>query len=155
MTKTVRDLSSVKRTMRRVFGIEKLRPSGSHPLAIMPTGAGKSLCYQIPALHLRGTTIIISSLISLMKDQADKLEEAGIEAAQVNSAVSAREREESVEQIERRQSGFLFTMPEKIAPPEFLVTLKNVRIDFVVIDHCVYSLEGRLAGERAGAVAQG
>ena len=76
--------------MRDVFGIQRLRPGqdevirsimgGRNTLAIMPTGAGKSLCYQLPALHLDGTTLIVSPLISLMKDQVDKLDEAGLAA---------------------------------------------------------------------------
>ncbi len=92
----------MRRTMREVFGLERLRPGqaevirsvleGADTLAVMPTGAGKSLCFQLPALHLPGTTVIVSPLISLMKDQVDKLSEAGVEAAQVNSALTEGER---------------------------------------------------------------
>jgi ATP-dependent DNA helicase RecQ len=64
--------------------------NGRHTLAIMPTGSGKSLCYQLPGLHLHGTTIVVSPLISLMKDQADKLTDCGIDTSQLNSALSAR-----------------------------------------------------------------
>src|SRR5690348_18034182 len=81
--KRVPDANRLKRIMRDVFGISELRPGqeevirsigeGRNCLAIMPTGAGKSLCYQIPGLQLAGTTVIISPLISLMKDQVDKL----------------------------------------------------------------------------------
>src|SRR5213075_292857 len=147
--KRSKGLANVKRRMRKVFGIEKLRPgqeeviqsvlAGDNTLAIMPTGGGKSLCYQIPALELPGTTIVVSPLISLMKDQHDKLEDAGIEAAQMNSALSAREQKENIEQIERQESEFLFTTPERMANPEFLETLKDQKIDFVVLDesHCI------------------
>src|ERR1044071_5937504 len=82
--KVTRELTKMKRTLRDVFGLDKLRPGqaevirsvleGENTLAIMPTGAGKSLCYQLPALHIPGTTVIVSPLISLMKDQVDKLE---------------------------------------------------------------------------------
>ncbi|HEX8145961.1 MAG TPA: DEAD/DEAH box helicase [Pyrinomonadaceae bacterium] len=92
------ELKKTRRTMREVFGLERMRPGqaevirsvipGHDTLAVMPTGAGKSLCYQLPALHLPGTTVIVSPLISLMKDQVDKLSEAGVEAAQVNSALT-------------------------------------------------------------------
>src|SRR4051812_22603084 len=83
VAKVTQELTKMKRTLRDVFGLEKLRPGqaevmrsvleGKNTLAIMPTGAGKSLCYQLPALHIPGTTIIVSPLISLMKDQVDKL----------------------------------------------------------------------------------
>ncbi len=101
-----RELPKIRRTMREVFGLQKMRPgqeevirsviAGRDTLAIMPTGAGKSLCYQLPALHLPGTTVIISPLISLMKDQVDKLSDAGVEAAQLNSALGAQERRENI-----------------------------------------------------------
>jgi ATP-dependent DNA helicase RecQ len=144
-----RELPKIRRTMREVFGLERLRPgqeevirsviAGRDTLAIMPTGAGKSLCYQLPALHLPGTTVIVSPLISLMKDQVDKLTGAGVEAAQVNSALGARERRENIEQIEREESDFVFTTPERFADPSFLESLGAGRIDFVVIDeaHCI------------------
>ncbi|HEX8071752.1 MAG TPA: RecQ family ATP-dependent DNA helicase [Pyrinomonadaceae bacterium] len=139
----------MRHTMRAVFGLERLRPGqaevirsvleGRNTLAVMPTGAGKSLCYQLPALHLPGTTIIVSPLISLMKDQADKLAEAGRDAAQVNSALTEREREESLAQIESASSEFVFTTPERFTEPEFLKTLRQTEIDFIVIDeaHCI------------------
>ena len=135
--------------MREVFGLERLRPgqaevirsviSGHDTLAVMPTGAGKSLCYQLPALHLPGTTVIVSPLISLMKDQADKLSEAGVEVAQVNSALTGAERRESLERIERGASELIFTTPERFTDPAFLETLRAKELDFVVIDeaHCI------------------
>ena len=103
--KVTRELTRMKRTLRATFGLDKLRPGqaevmrhvleGSNTLAIMPTGAGKSLCYQLPTLHLPGTTVIVSPLISLMKDQHDKLEDAGLDASQLNSALTARTSGES------------------------------------------------------------
>src|SRR6186713_2675289 len=93
--KVTRELTKMKRTLRNVFNLDKLRPGqaevirsvleGEHTLAIMPTGAGKSLCYQLPTLHLPGTTIVVSPLIALMKDQTDKLQALGVRARQVNS----------------------------------------------------------------------
>src|SRR3954465_4180227 len=139
----------VHRALRTTFGFEQLRPgqaevircvlSRQDTLAIMPTGAGKSLCYQLPALHLEGTTIVVSPLISLMKDQVDKLQEWGLEALQVNSTLTTQGEETALEQIEQEASDFVFTTPERLTNPEFLETLRGTRIDFVVIDeaHCI------------------
>jgi ATP-dependent DNA helicase RecQ len=114
-------LSHIEHTLYHTFGLDRLRNSQEavirsvlerrNTLAIMPTGAGKSLCYQLPALHLPGTTIIVSPLISLMKDQVDKLREVGLSASQVNSALSEREHEETIERIQYEQSEFIFTTP--------------------------------------------
>jgi ATP-dependent DNA helicase RecQ len=144
------ELTKMRRTMRDVFGIRRLRPgqedvirsivAGRDTLAIMPTGAGKSLCYQLPALHLRGTTVIVSPLISLMKDQVDKLEASGVGAIQLNSSLTEREQKRSVERIEREGGGeFIFTTPERLTDPDFLSKLRKTEIDFVVIDesHCI------------------
>ena len=143
------ELKRMRRTMREVFGLESLRPGqaevirsvigGDDTLAVMPTGAGKSLCYQLPALHLPGKTVIVSPLISLMKDQVDKLAKAGVEAAQVNSALTEVERRASIERIKSEESEFVFTTPERMADPAFLETLRGGEIDFVVIDeaHCI------------------
>src|SRR5882724_1506819 len=113
-----RELTKMRRTLQDVFGLEQLRPGqaevirsvleGKNTLAIMPTGAGKSLCYQLPALHIPGTTLIVSPLISLMKDQVDKLEEAGLEASQLNSALTTREHEENLSEITENKSEFVF-----------------------------------------------
>jgi ATP-dependent DNA helicase RecQ len=142
-------MSELRRSLRQTFGIEQLRSGqdevirsvleGTDTLAIMPTGAGKSLCYQLPALHLEGTTIIVSPLISLMKDQVDKLQEHGLEALQVNSALPAVEQTLALGQIEEEESEFVFTTPERLSAPEFLDTLRGTKVDFVVIDeaHCI------------------
>ncbi|HET8781223.1 MAG TPA: RecQ family ATP-dependent DNA helicase, partial [Pyrinomonadaceae bacterium] len=139
----------MRRTLRQTFGLHKLRPGqaevirsvleGHNTLAIMPTGAGKSLCYQLPSLHLPGTTVVVSPLISLMKDQVDKLEEAGLEASQLNSALTTEEHEENLEQIKSEQSDFIFVTPERFTTPEFLRDLRKSAINFVVIDeaHCI------------------
>lgn len=139
----------MKRTLRDVFNLEKLRKGqaevirsvleGNNTLAIMPTGAGKSLCYQLPTLHLPGTTVVVSPLISLMKDQVDKLEDAGLEAAQLNSALTTREHQENLEEIKTEKSDFIFITPERFTTQEFLSDLRKQTINFVVIDeaHCI------------------
>jgi ATP-dependent DNA helicase RecQ len=139
----------LKRTMRSVFGVEEFRPGqeevirsvlrGRDTLAIMPTGSGKSLCYQLPGLHLSGTTVVVSPLISLMKDQTDKLTGCGIDTSQVNSALTTREADQSLDQIRNHRAEFVLTTPERLTNPEFLATVGCNRIDFVVVDeaHCV------------------
>src|SRR5688572_28844882 len=92
---------ALKKTLRDTFGYARLRAGqgeviasvlkGQDTLAVMPTGAGKSLCYQLPALHLPGTTIVVSPLIALMKDQVDKLDQAGVSALELNSTLSGKE----------------------------------------------------------------
>jgi ATP-dependent DNA helicase RecQ len=112
---------------------------GRDAVAIMPTGSGKSLCYQLPGLHLRGTTVVVSPLISLMKDQTDKLATRGIDVAQVNSALPVRVANEAVDSIRQRRSEFVIATPERLSDPEFLQALSRNHIDFVVVDeaHCV------------------
>jgi ATP-dependent DNA helicase RecQ len=142
-------LSALHRSLHDTFGHPDLRPgqaeviravlAGQDALAIMPTGAGKSLCYQLPALHLEGTTIVVSPLIALMKDQVDKLAELGLEAIPVNSTITGRRETAAIERIETGSGEFVFTTPERLAQPEFLATLSRTTIDFVVIDeaHCI------------------
>jgi ATP-dependent DNA helicase RecQ len=135
--------------LRGTFRLRRLRPgqreviesvlAGRDTLAIMPSGAGKSLCYQLPTLHMRGTTVVVSPLIALMKDQSDKLGERGVEAAAVNSALSERERREAMRRIRARGADFIFTTPEQLANPAFLDQLKERRVDLFVVDeaHCI------------------
>jgi ATP-dependent DNA helicase RecQ len=141
--------STMQRSLRRTFGLDRLRPGqrevieavleGRDTLAIMPTGAGKSLCYQLPALHLEGMTIVVSPLIALMKDQADKLRELGLDAVEVNSTITGRKEAAALERIEGARSEFVFTTPERLTDPGFLETLREATIDFVVVDeaHCI------------------
>jgi ATP-dependent DNA helicase RecQ len=140
----------IKEVLRKVFGMEALRDgqrnvidsvlAGRDTLAVMPTGSGKSLCYQLPARLLDGVTLVVSPLISLMKDQAEKLEEAGIaSAAQINSSLSRSDELAALEGIERAGTDIIFCTPERLATPDFLALLKGSNIALVVIDeaHCI------------------
>jgi ATP-dependent DNA helicase RecQ len=141
--------NTIRRLLRSVFGIEQLRDGqqrvidsvldGKDTLAIMPTGSGKSLCYQIPARIKDGKTIVVSPLISLMKDQLEKLEALGIRAVQVNSALSREEEEAALAAIAGDACEIVFCTPERLANPEFIEILKAVAIDLVVVDeaHCI------------------
>jgi ATP-dependent DNA helicase RecQ len=142
-------MASLRKTLTAVFGVEDYRPGQEaiirsvmarrDTVAIMPTGAGKSLCYQLPALHLPGITIVVSPLISLMKDQTEKLQDRGIDASQVNSALTARESREAMDAIARDAAEFVLTTPERLADETFLETFANKQVDVFVVDeaHCV------------------
>src|SRR5689334_3774787 len=129
MTNTAQQRALAK-TLRDTFGYRRLRAGqqeviasvlGKHDtLAVMPTGAGKSLCYQLPALHLPGTTVIVSPLISLMKDQVDKLALAGVSAIEVNSTLTGREEKAALESIRKGEDEMIFTTPERLSDPSFV-----------------------------------
>src|SRR5688572_7113592 len=135
--------------MRGTFGIAEFRPGqqdviksivdGRDTVAIMPTGAGKSLCYQLPALHLPGTTVVVSPLIALMKDQTDKLNELGVAARQINSTVPEGQVQESLDAIRQGAIEFVFATPERLEDPAFIDTLRATSVDLFVVDeaHCL------------------
>jgi ATP-dependent DNA helicase RecQ len=141
--------AALRRSLRDTFGFDELRSgqqevisrvlAGRPTLAIMPTGAGKSLCYQLPALHLAGTTVVVSPLISLMKDQAGKLEEAGVVAEQLNSAQKASAQDASMDRIASSRSDIVFATPERLADPEFRAALAAQGVALLVVDeaHCI------------------
>ncbi|MFD2368060.1 RecQ family ATP-dependent DNA helicase [Pseudoduganella sp. GCM10020061] len=139
----------IARLLRDVFGIERLRDGqqrvidsildGHDTLAIMPTGSGKSLCYQIAATIIPGATVVVSPLISLMKDQLEKLEELGISAVQVNSTLTREEEETALDGIRHGRHEIIFCTPERLAMPDFIEVLKQSDISLVVVDeaHCI------------------
>lgn len=112
---------------------------GGSALALMPTGGGKSLCYQIPALCLDGTAIVVSPLISLMQDQVSALKELGIKAAALNSLLTLREARDVEAQLLRGELNLLYVSPEKICTENFLQLLGRVKISLFAIDeaHCI------------------
>ena len=113
--------------------------SGNHTLAIMPTGAGKSLCYQIPAIISSKKTVVISPLISLMDDQVSALKECGVQAAKIHSDMTYDERSSSWNNFKNGKEKIIYLSPEKIMSEDFLNQLKTLDIGLFVIDeiHCV------------------
>src|SRR5688572_23815548 len=144
-----RSAKTLERLMRGTFGLSEFRPgqetviqavvNARDTVAVMPTGAGKSLCYQLPALHLPGTTVVVSPLIALMKDQTDKLNELGVVARQINSTVPDREIAAACEDIADGRVDFVFATPERLEDEAFLSTLRKTTIDLFVVDeaHCL------------------
>lgn len=113
--------------------------SGRDVLGIMPTGAGKSICYQVPALMMEGITLVISPLISLMQDQVISLRESGINAAYINSSLSAAEYFRTMDRAANSEYKIIYVAPERLSADDFLRLSENVQISMVTVDeaHCV------------------
>src|SRR5262249_16614541 len=135
--------------LERHFGFKRFRAgqaeavsaaiSGRDTLVVMPTGSGKSLCYQLPALELGGTTVVVSPLISLMKDQADGLRGHGFTVAEMNSAVPPAQLREYEEAIAAGKADFVFCTPERLADSDFRELVRRRPVGLFVVDeaHCV------------------
>ena len=140
---------SPEAALRRYFQFENFRPgqdeivrevaSGRDVLVIMPTGGGKSLCYQLPALMGEGVAIVVSPLIALMKDQVDALEARGIPAAFLNSSLDMMSQRERLEGLATGRYKLMYVAPERFRHARFMEQLKGAPISFVAIDeaHCV------------------
>ena len=134
---------------KRRFGITQFRPgqalairnvlAGIDTLAIMPTGAGKSLCYQLPALELPGVTLVVSPLIALMKDQHDKLEHLDIEVLRLDSTLSPRDEQAALARLSENRPCIAYVTPERLGEPRFRDRLASVRVALFVVDeaHCI------------------
>ncbi|NTV04936.1 MAG: DNA helicase RecQ [Chlorobiaceae bacterium] len=135
--------------LRKVFGFREFRPNQESVVraildkrdvfAVMPTGGGKSLCYQLPAVLLPGTCMVISPLIALMKDQVDGARSNGISAAFLNSSQTSGEREEVMHHLLAGKLDLLYVAPERFILSDFRETLSRVRLSMAVIDeaHCI------------------
>ncbi|MCU6712448.1 DNA helicase RecQ [Paenibacillus sp. J5C_2022] len=142
-------IQDARETLRRVYGYDSFRPGqeeiigslldGKDTLAILPTGGGKSICYQLPALLMDGTTLVISPLISLMKDQVDGLRRLGIAAAYLNSSMSAQEYRETMARAIGGEYKLLYAAPERFDAPMFQSLSEQLHIPMIAIDeaHCV------------------
>ena len=113
--------------------------SGHNTLCMMPTGGGKSICYQISALILKGTTLVVSPLISLMKDQVDELMQIGISATYINSSLSHSEIIDRLEQVRKGVFKLLYIAPERLEDPVFIESLQQMTIPLIAVDeaHCI------------------
>ncbi len=139
----------IRATLGTRFGLKQLREgqrnvigrvlNGHNTLAVMPTGAGKSLCYQLPALLLPGKTVVVSPLIALMKDQCKSLVERGIQAVEVNSAVDAQALRSAEAAIAEGSARIVLTTPERLADADFMALLQRQPTSLLVVDeaHCI------------------
>jgi ATP-dependent DNA helicase RecQ len=139
----------VERVAAARFGVTDFRPgqralieaalAGEDALGILPTGAGKSLCYQVPALFIPGPTVIVSPLIALMQDQAGKLEDADLGVARTDSGLTTAERRAADSDVARGRAEYVFVTPERLEDPAELARLRARGVRFFVVDeaHCV------------------
>lgn len=139
----------ISESLQRIFGYREFREGqrdvierichGEDCLVVMPTGGGKSLCYQLPALLMPGLTIVVSPLISLMKDQVDSLLQTGVNAAFVNSSLSRDQMLAIYRQLHKEEIKLLYVSPERILQPDFIERLQSLNISLFAIDeaHCI------------------
>jgi ATP-dependent DNA helicase RecQ len=140
--------TSIEEALER-FGLREFRPgqreiieaviSGRPSIAVLPTGAGKSLCYQLPAVALGGLTVVVSPLISLMKDQVDALLQRGIPATFINSSVEPGERDARLQAAVAGEVRLLYVAPERFRVPAFVAALERLRLTLLAVDeaHCI------------------
>lgn len=135
--------------LKNTFGYDTFRPLQQNviqnvldrrdTLAIMPTGGGKSLCYQIPALIFDGLTVVVSPLIALMKDQVEQLRAYGVPALYLNSTLSFEAYQENMDALRRKEAKLLYVAPETLLTPRIFTLLDSLQVDLLTIDeaHCI------------------
>jgi ATP-dependent DNA helicase RecQ len=131
----------VTNSLRRHFGFEDFREgqrevvanvlAGKDVVVVMPTGSGKSLCYQLPAMMMEGATLVVSPLIALMKDQVDALHARGLPATFINSAIPDAEQRNRIESLRRGQYKLIYVAPERFRSPRFTSALRSVNISLL------------------------
>ena len=144
-----REIADPQLALKTYFGFETLRPgqeevvqavlAGQDSMGIMPTGGGKSLCYQLPALCRPGLTVVVSPLIALMKDQVDALQARGIPAAAVNSSLGTEEYRQVMQALRGGELKILYVAPERFAQEGFMSMLRSMQIALLAVDeaHCL------------------
>ncbi len=142
-------MTTIHDTLRRIYGYQAFRPyqediinhlvGGNDAFVLMPTGGGKSICYQIPAIHRKGTAIVVSPLISLMKDQVDALRANGVSCAFFNSTLNAEQAKSVLNQLHQNELELLYIAPERLTTDAFMQRLEEIPIALFAIDeaHCV------------------
>lgn len=142
-------IQKARALLKEMFGYDSFRPlqediiasvlNKKDALVLMPTGGGKSICYQIPALMFDGLTVVVSPLISLMKDQVDQLTELGISAIMLNSSLDLEEYYDNIRLIRENRVKLLYVAPETMLKPDIIRLLTSVQVDCIAIDeaHCI------------------
>src|SRR5262249_50904056 len=142
-------MPDLQQQLQELFGLDDFRPAqrgviedvlaGRDVLCVMPTGAGKSLCFQLPTIVQGGLTVVVSPLISLMADQVQQLRDEGLPALFINSSQSPAEQREALAELHRGFSGLLYVAPERFASSAFVANLENLQVKLFAIDeaHCI------------------
>ncbi|MFD1019976.1 DNA helicase RecQ [Thalassobacillus hwangdonensis] len=142
-------IEQARQQLQHYFGYPSFRPgqeqvishamNKQNTLAVMPTGGGKSICYQIPGMVMDGTAIIISPLISLMKDQVDALTALGVPATYINSSLSNEEQRQRLQDMKRNRYSFVYVAPERFDSGFFLQAIQSIKLSLIAFDeaHCI------------------
>ncbi|MCP4257712.1 MAG: DNA helicase RecQ [Planctomycetes bacterium] len=142
-------MKKIERALAKYWGFETFLPlqrqamecisRGIDSVVVLPTGGGKSLCFQAPAVTMQGLAVVVSPLISLMKDQVDALKECGVEAERIDSSLSASEQNDVFARIKQNELKLLYLSPERLISDNFLEVLRKTNLSFIAIDeaHCV------------------
>jgi ATP-dependent DNA helicase RecQ len=142
-------MKSIKEALKKHWGYDGFLPlqekaiecvlAGRDSVVVLPTGGGKSICFQSPAVTLPGLAVVISPLISLMKDQVDSLTECGIGAGRLDSSLTSRERDAVLEQIRKRSLRLLYVSPERMVMDRFIAFLQQQKVSLIAVDeaHCI------------------
>ena len=144
-----KEVVSLQVLLKQYFGFESFRPyqeeiisdalAGKDVFALLPTGGGKSLCFQLPALAQPGLTVVVSPLIALMKDQVDSLRASGVEAVFLNSSLAPAEARERLRRLHQGEVRLLYVAPERLLLPDFLAALQKWNVRLIAVDeaHCI------------------